>query len=283
MGVEDFSKIEYNGIKISQLEERFNEEDLVRLSGCTIYVDTSFLIHQSIHARKLKNSKGGDTGHYMGIIETLLTFAGYDIKLIWVIDPVNKTHFKSETIKKRQTKQPIIYSSEETELFLLSLGQTVMKCVNLEAEHYASILCRQNLSNSYVLTEDSDVLMYGANRISKRKGVFHILRINDILNAFGITYEMLLLVCIYLGNDYCSRIPLHGPKTIIKRIKGEKELGQLSERHLMVKDYVLSECEQPIIINGISNIETAINILIENGFSETARSIKSLRKYLLDS
>jgi hypothetical protein len=271
-------------------------DDLSPFEGFTVYIDWGAFVHKHILGSKLKGKEtGGDIGHIKGIIDELNEFEGRGIKIVWVFDPSKMPDFKQETVEKRDVNRPgISYSQSEAIAFLLNLGQTIVHCDLIEAEHWAAIQCRNN-PRAFVYSSDSDVLMYGGNRLWRKAGKYYALWHRDILDAFNLNHEELAKVCVYLGTDYAPRVPQHGPATIVMRVKGEdvkKVLAPLGQTHVQVLEWVMlgingpikigDNIDNPKILQGSVDKEGAIAYVKSVGFDIEGDVIGSLNSYFSD-
>lgn len=91
----------------------------------------------------------------------------------------------------------------------------------VEAETTCSDLCKQDKVD-FVLSEDSDVLAYGApmfvSKVNASTGSATVVYYSEMIDALGLTPESFLDFCIMCGTDYNPNIRLIGPKKAYKLI-----------------------------------------------------------------
>lgn len=92
----------------------------------------------------------------------------------------------------------------------------------LEAEATCFDLCKRGVVDA-VLTEDTDVLAYGAHTFLPKIDVFgHTcvqVNYNEVLECLDMSSDEFLDLCIMCGCDYNSNIPKVGPPTAYKLLK----------------------------------------------------------------
>jgi 5'-3' exonuclease len=85
-----------------------------------------------------------------------------------------------------------------------------------------------------VLTEDTDVLAYGANvmlhNFSLKDNTFMEIHLSDILEAFQISFAQFKDFCIMCGTDYNHNIPQVGPMKAFELILREKTLDEIANK-----------------------------------------------------
>ena len=100
----------------------------------------------------------------------------------------------------------------------------------VEAETTCSDLCKQGKVD-FVLSEDSDVLAYGApmfiSKIDTSNAVATVVYYQDILDALDFTADQFLDFCIMCGTDYNPNIRLIGPKKAFKLIREHKDIESI--------------------------------------------------------
>ena len=105
-----------------------------------------------------------------------------------------------------------------------------------EAEAYAAELCRIGYVDA-VVTEDMDTLAYGCpkvlrnclDRSIKRRDVLSCFSYAPIIEAFKMTHEQFVDVCILSGCDYCPTIPKIGPVRAFQYIEQYGSIESLIE------------------------------------------------------
>ena len=102
----------------------------------------------------------------------------------------------------------------------------------VEAETTCSDLCKQGKVD-FVLSEDSDVLAYGApmfvSKINTSTSTATVVYYEEVLEALEFTPEQFLDFCIMCGTDYNPNIRLIGPKKAFKLIREYKSIEGIAE------------------------------------------------------
>jgi hypothetical protein len=159
------------------------------------------------------------------------------------VDEADKTKKKSQT---RRKKTPAIVKKNKLEKITFQLQdyhiqdvQFILDCLNIpwaecpagyESEQIAAALTCSSASSlvpvmDYVLSPDSDSLLFGAKLLIKRdtrKKKLFIYNLKDILRENNITQEQLIKIGIALGSDFAPKTPRAGPGTILKPISKKK-------------------------------------------------------------
>jgi 5'-3' exonuclease len=96
---------------------------------------------------------------------------------------------------------------------------------NVEAEAYCSHLYKINIVN-YVISNDSDTLVYGAELLRQQKGkqIFDHYNPVQIKSSLELSDEQFIDMCIALGSDDFDvpKVKGIGPKTAVDKIKKGK-------------------------------------------------------------
>jgi flap endonuclease-1 len=111
--------------------------------------------------------------------------------------------------------------TEEVMVFLKSIGIPVVLAIS-EAEEYCAFL-EKNKYVDYILTEDSDSLTFGGNKvlfnIPKDRRNFCLCNLQLILKELNLKYCEFIDFCILCGCDYTCKIPKVGPVAALNIIK----------------------------------------------------------------
>jgi len=117
----------------------------------------------------------------------------------------------------------------------------------VEAETTCSDLCKQGKVD-FVLSEDSDVLAYGApmfvSKVNTTTETATVVYYEEMLSALGLSTDSFLDFCIMCGTDYNSNIRLIGPKKAYKLISEYGSIEAISDsgidvsvlNHIRVRD-----------------------------------------------
>jgi 5'-3' exonuclease len=102
----------------------------------------------------------------------------------------------------------------------------------LEAETCCSDLCKRGIVDA-VLTEDTDVLAYGANvflsKIDTIKDVCVRINYEEMLSALNLSADQFTDLCIMCGCDYNTNVPKVGPETSFKYLLKYKDIDAITE------------------------------------------------------
>lgn len=147
------------------------------------------------------------------------------------IQPSFNPQLIEERLRKLKSRIVGICDQDKEDLKLLfeNMGVGYFQAIE-EAEQTCSYLCKWGLVDG-VLTEDSDVIAYGAPLFISKIEVFNgnctLLETPVLLEKLQMTQEQLLDFCIMLQCDYNSRIPSVGPASAYKLLKEHGSLEQI--------------------------------------------------------
>ena len=128
-----------------------------------------------------------------------------------------------------------------------------------EAEGMCSWLCKHNLVDA-VLTEDTDVLAYGANKFLSKLNLNTSTCVqidyDNILSSLGLTKEQFTDFCILCGCDYNQRVKGLGPvraykmllkyQTMENMIQENPKIDFSCLKHTRVKDMFTVPCSETV-------------------------------------
>lgn len=105
-----------------------------------------------------------------------------------------------------------------------------------EAETMCADLCKRGLVDA-VMSEDTDVLAYGANilltEIDPFKHTCVKIEINKMLSSIDLEYSSFLDLCIMCGTDYNKNIPGIGPEKAYKLISKHKDIDEIEKNETL--------------------------------------------------
>lgn len=228
MGIKNLLKFLYNFPNIIKTKK------ISDLYGKKIAIDISILLYQSVISvrRKgydLKNNNNMIISHIVGLLNKTLLLLKYGITPIYIFDgkpsSLKKNILKTRTSIKQKSYDQYINATNEIDRIrffkrcvsitkeqmddcreLLSLMGIPYINATEEADSELAYLCKNNLVYA-VMTEDMDILTFGAPRIIRNMLSFKpLIEINlqDILENCKLTYEEFVELCIYFGCDYYS-------------------------------------------------------------------------------
>ena len=111
----------------------------------------------------------------------------------------------------------------------------LLKSINVEyiiAESEAEKCCAMLQKNGlvdYVLTEDTDSLTFGANKVIFNKYI--LCDLSKVLSGLNITYLQFVDLCILCGCDYTCTIPRIGPVSALNIIKKHNSIDSFLEQN----------------------------------------------------
>lgn len=228
---------------------------LFKLSGKKVAIDASLFIYQSLIVYRnkndyIRNDKGENISHVIGILNKTITYLSYNITPIYVFDgapPDEKTDvIKERKDKANNAKDKLNSVSIEPEMIekynklsirltkdIINDVKNLLKILgvsyidsNGEAEGLASELCRQNYVD-FVISEDMDCLPFGSrylvrnciDKTVKMRDTITIFNLDKILESLELTHDQFIQLCILCGCDYCKNIPRIGSINAYKNIK----------------------------------------------------------------
>jgi hypothetical protein len=281
MGVKDLKKMKNTkGIPLNSREFEISLDSLGDMGINTLYIDASITFKSTKTVYSEYNEENKYTGHF-GVIYSYYSniVKPFNIKIVWVFDPPKNPELKKDTEIKRAlvADRPHLRDVDfgQTYEFIRALGMGIVRCKDIEAEHCASLFAKRE-SNSYVVSTDTDVSMYGANsmqiKISKRS--VKILRYTDIVEHFdGISRDSFVKLCCLLGNDYCARTRGFGPAKI-----NRFDAMDLDSSQLTAFNYIIDHDDDPLcnIDEEEYDCNRALNVLREIGISSNNNAYKHL-------
>lgn len=267
MGIKKLSKY----IREDNLDYKIKLSDLAYKK---VAIDISVLLYQIIISIRnsgddLRNNKGEVTSHILGLFNKTIWLINHNIIPVFVFDGKppefkndtihNRKEIKKKAFKKLQEctneKDKIKYLKRTTSLSLEQIIQSkellsLMGIPYLQASGEADVLCAKLCEMNivdYVLTEDMDILTFGANRIIKnifRKGEIRVIEKLNILKKYDLTYKQFIIFCIILGCDY-HHINLKCDKN---------QAINLSKEYILSQDIIFENKRIPSqLINNIFN------------------------------
>ena len=214
-------------------------------NGQKVAIDVSIILYQVIIAIRnsgadLTNHKGEITSHILGLFNKTISLLKNNIIPIYVFDgipPIYKkkcidtrkemkyqAYLKLEQAQTNEErikyfKRTVSISAEQLKecKLLLDLMGIPHITAPAEADSQCAYLVKMGIADS-VITEDMDILTFGANKIyrnvtSKHKDTLEI-NLHTILDKIDLTYDQFIEFCILLGCDYCERIKELSPLEI---------------------------------------------------------------------
>jgi flap endonuclease-1 len=232
MGIKNLLKFlsQYEGILIKIDDSDFKYEKIV--------IDISIILYKVIIAIRnsgtdLTNKKGEIVSHILGLFNKTIYLLKKKIIPIYVFDgkaPKLKSKVLDERkeIKKKaweklesdniDEKEKIKYFKRTVSISWKQLEEckellNLMGIPYIDAPEEADAQCAWLVKNGFasgVLTEDMDILTFGANKIYRNLGSYKKetleINLNNILEKINLNYDQFIELCILFGCDYCERI-----------------------------------------------------------------------------
>ena len=151
-------------------------------------------------------------------------------------ESIKKEEIIKEILKiKKNTLNITRKHSLEVIDLLKYLGVPYFKAIS-EAEDYCAFLQKNNFVD-YVLSEDTDSLTFGANKIlfSSSKNNYLLANLKLILDGLGMDESSFIDFCILLGCDYTCKIPKIGPVGALEIIKKHKNIETFIKNNTKIK------------------------------------------------
>lgn len=231
MGIKNLLKF------LSQYDNVLKEINDDELQNKYIAIDISIILYKVIIAIRnsgadLTNNKGEIVSHILGLFNKTIYLLKKKIVPIYVFDG-KPPKLKRKIIEERKNikqkawekfekstleKDKIKYFKRTVSISKKQLDECkellkIMGIPYIDALEEADSQCAWLVKNGYadgVLTEDMDILTFGAKRIYRNLGSFkkQTLEINldVILEKINLNYDQFIELCILFGCDYCDKI-----------------------------------------------------------------------------
>lgn len=297
-------------------------EGIVNKNNCNDYkyekvaIDISIILYKVIIAIRnsgadLMNKKGEIVSHILGLFNKTIYLLKLNIIPIYVFDG-KSPDLKSKVIEERKEikkkaweklegdisetdrikyfKRTVSISKkqlDECKILLKLMGIPYIEAPE-EADAQCAWLVKNKLADG-VLTEDMDILTFGADKIYRNLGSFKKetleIKLDNILNKIDLNYDQFIDLCILFGCDYCDRIKDIQPMKIYNIYKETKDINITFEE--LKKDYCVPQIDNideirsyfkdpPVVnINGNINLDKPNIQLIEDKLVNEHGLIKS--------
>jgi len=229
-GVAPKEKIEEQKQRREALKSRENNVDIVRSMVETYKQDG--IIPEELQAFYDKHKKSVEN-------QSLKKLLGKSVEVSFDIKVVEDKLESLDAQNVRPTQEDTILSMEMFKI----LGIPCIQAPN-EAEAYCSYMCVLGLADG-VLSEDTDVLVYGTNKlltkINTQASTVVEIDLNVVLDGMELDLSQFKDFCILIGCDYNSRPKGYGPVKSHKMIKEHKSIDaieQLPKENIESSKYV---------------------------------------------
>lgn len=309
MGVQDLFKVEFVPPNTKTKTTIGDTGVSIKLNTLKrVALDVSHLIYRASLAMKqiaaLTDSNGKSTVHINTIWNQIIAFKQENCDIIGIFDNPKANQAKlAENERRAKKRAEAAEAGKEKQAFGLTteVVEDVKRLFNymgvawveapegMEAEEYAAYLTVGTPTTrfcDYVLTGDSDVLLFGGNllrpikqndpKTGKAKPVFLAYEYSTVLKNLKMNREEFVRMCVALGTDFMGRLSTCGQKTIVKRIKA-KQIHFDVER-LKVYENVLKDRKSEIVNAKVEqqkyNRKKAEKFLTSRNFSEERVKIR---------
>lgn len=226
MGVKGFFSIRTSEGTIADLGVPVR---LASLEGQRVCVEASGIIYAAMTALPpLSDAEGRPTAHIKIVFQKVIQFSEAGIHQVWILDSPVPPPLKARTCAERATRSTYRLQREhveEVKALLTLMGVSWIQAPEtVEAEQYGACLSSgREPYCSYVVSADSDVLVFGGNLLrpvmEKGKTIYYAYRLADVLERLGLTLDQLRTLAVAMGTDYNKKTPRVGPATILQRVK----------------------------------------------------------------
>jgi len=224
------------------------------------------IIRDRMTGEPLRDSKGRITSHLSGLFYRTSNLIEAGIKPIFVFDG-EPPKFKRRTVREREAareearkkwkealergEKAITYAQaaarltdemiEDSKTLLDSMGIPWIQAPS-EGEAMCAHLCKKNVVFA-AGSQDADALLFGSpylvrnlsitgkRKLPRKESYIEIrpelIKLQDVLDALGISREQLIVMGLLIGTDYNSGIEKVGPKTALKLVKEHKSLKSI--------------------------------------------------------
>lgn len=241
MGIKNLNKF------LNEFPNLVKKVKINEVKGKKIAIDISIILYQVVIAIRnsgadLKNKQGEITSHILGLFNKTIILIKKGIIPIYVFDGKppslkNKILLARTMVKKRAMKklQEVKSPNERIKYFkrIVSITKKQMdQCRELldymgipyiDAPEEADSQCAYLAKKGYVdgvLTEDMDILTFGAHKIYRHLASYKKeskeISLHNILDKLNLTYEQFVEFCILMGCDYCEGLTDVKPNIIYK-------------------------------------------------------------------
>jgi flap endonuclease-1 len=232
-----------------------------------IAIDISILLYQVIIAIRnsgadMINNQGDITSHILGLFNKTIYLLKINIIPIYVFDG-KPPEFKTKVINNRKEIKKKAYDklneklSDEEKIKYFKRTVNISKkqiddCIELldlmgipyiiapeEADSQCAELVKSGIADG-VLTEDMDIMTFGANKIYRNLTSYNkdniMILMDEVLDTLKLNYEQFVELCILFGCDYCDRLYDVKPEIIYKYFSKIKNIPDTLK--LMKKDNI---------------------------------------------
>lgn len=257
-GVNNFYNIALKSKKVGQKPVRIKdlvvEVKLADLKGKRVAIDASNVLYEILSAAvKVNKPELFD----LILRNKINNYCKFCIQQVWVFDHPKPNPLRLDTqldVCKpintiKLTKAHILRAQEIIKEFNINVSMITSRH-GLEAEQVCAKLTRSSIIVNkelievvdYVITCDSDALVFGAKNIlvrSVKKNMFNMYSLNEILSVSELSHRQLAIVSVILGTDFNKGIHGVGPSKVVSIVKNKKY--HLDSKQKKVVSYYLKD------------------------------------------
>jgi 5'-3' exonuclease len=264
MGIENFYKFLKNkNIVGVEIDNNYGK----KFEGTNVLVDTSIYINKfvQVHRGKYLSDIVDKNGTIITHIPAFLFFTIQLMKKgqrpVFIFDGTRDFHLKKMVSEKRKKGKEdaskklanllptdkgfktAFQQSFSVQDSMLKLLKDVFDLAGIDyivASGEADPLCAALIMKGYastIYTEDSDILVYGAESTIRNNGKMVEYKRSDILTALNISNEEFISICIAAGCDYCSNIDKVGLITLYKLIIDMRKVEPINNVRQILEHY----------------------------------------------
>ena len=279
----------------------------------TIAIDISILLYQVIIAIRnsgadMMNCQGEITSHILGLFNKTINLLKINIIPIYVFDGKppelklkviqNRRDIKyrafikleedlSEEDKIKYFKRTVSISKKQIDECKELLDYMGIQYVEApeEADSQCAMLVKNGLASG-VLTEDMDILTFGATTIYRNLASYKKEQIqidlNEILSELSLTYEQFIELCILFGCDYSEKLNIT-PDIIYRYYSVHKNMNNTIQSLVKDKILIMNKTIQGDILNYNIYKDYFLNPPVKNitSFDQKYVNIVELEKILI--
>ena len=214
-------------------------KSMSHFKGMVMIVDGSAEVYRALKGmhsiNSLTSASGERTQHINTLFANILERRRNGISETWIFDNKEENIYKKDELdarrrarKEQAAKAELIVVNSAADLAKLTSYEKAAASIteedfmkvkmlldffgirwadapkNVEAEKVCGHIAN-SLESAFVLTGDSDTLVYGARRVIMRSnlhGKLYLYHLEEMLEKFGINQEELIKIAIFLGTDH---------------------------------------------------------------------------------
>lgn len=277
MGIKNLVKL------LKEYPDLIETTNIKKYKGQKIAIDISIMLYQVIISVRnsgadLTNKQGEITSHILGLFNKTIKLLNNGILPVYIFDgkppELKRNVLNNRKIIKEKAREKMSTAKTEEEKIkyfkrtVCLTKQNLNDCKELldhmgipyinapeEADSQCAWLCKNGYVDA-VLTEDMDILTFGAKKIvrnltSQNKKITEI-SLEKIKNKFNWNQDQFIQFCILLGCDYCQGIKFTNVYNLLKKFQKYKDIDNflISENqkieYKMTKSYF---CNPNVIKN----------------------------------